>query len=90
MVCGRPGASIELMVTTFSAARDASVMRKGPMKWGWILFALRVLVKRTRSLTAKSRFGALQSKYSLLIAAAESRLALIVSCILSCTCVSIC
>uniref|UniRef100_A0A915K8Z9 Uncharacterized protein n=1 Tax=Romanomermis culicivorax TaxID=13658 RepID=A0A915K8Z9_ROMCU len=32
MVCGQLGASIESMVTTFSAARDASVMRKGPRK----------------------------------------------------------
>uniref|UniRef100_A0A915KB68 Uncharacterized protein n=1 Tax=Romanomermis culicivorax TaxID=13658 RepID=A0A915KB68_ROMCU len=33
-VCGRPGASSESMVTTFWAVRDASVMRKGPMKSG--------------------------------------------------------
>uniref|UniRef100_A0A915KWM3 Uncharacterized protein n=1 Tax=Romanomermis culicivorax TaxID=13658 RepID=A0A915KWM3_ROMCU len=49
-VPGLPGASSESMMTTFSAARDASMMRKGPMKSGWILFALRVLAKRTRSL----------------------------------------
>uniref|UniRef100_A0A915JWD6 Uncharacterized protein n=1 Tax=Romanomermis culicivorax TaxID=13658 RepID=A0A915JWD6_ROMCU len=71
-VCGQPGASSESMVTTFSAAREASVIRKGPMKSGWILLALGVLVRRTRSLTAKLRFRALRSKYSLLTAAAIS------------------
>uniref|UniRef100_A0A915I8E4 Secreted protein n=1 Tax=Romanomermis culicivorax TaxID=13658 RepID=A0A915I8E4_ROMCU len=85
-VCGWPGASSESMVTTFWAAPEASVIRKGPMEWGWILLALHKLVRRTRSLTAKSRFQALQSKYSLLMAAAVSKLALIVSCILSCAC----
>uniref|UniRef100_A0A915I2A7 Uncharacterized protein n=1 Tax=Romanomermis culicivorax TaxID=13658 RepID=A0A915I2A7_ROMCU len=58
------------MVTTFLAASDASVLIKGPMKSGWILFAFGVLVKRTRSLTAKSCAHALRSKYSLLTAAA--------------------
>uniref|UniRef100_A0A915IXD1 Uncharacterized protein n=1 Tax=Romanomermis culicivorax TaxID=13658 RepID=A0A915IXD1_ROMCU len=72
-VCGPPGASSESMVTTFSAARDTSVMRKDSMKSGWILFAFLVLVKRSRSLTAKSRFWAFWSKYSLLTAAAASR-----------------
>uniref|UniRef100_A0A915L5Y0 Uncharacterized protein n=1 Tax=Romanomermis culicivorax TaxID=13658 RepID=A0A915L5Y0_ROMCU len=41
----------ESMVTTFSAMRDASMMIKGPMKSGWILFTFPLLVKRTRSLT---------------------------------------
>uniref|UniRef100_A0A915I2J4 Uncharacterized protein n=1 Tax=Romanomermis culicivorax TaxID=13658 RepID=A0A915I2J4_ROMCU len=74
MVCSWLGASRESMVMTFSAARDASVIRKGPMKSGWILFAFRVLVKRTRSLTAKLRVPALRLKYSLLTAAATSRM----------------
>uniref|UniRef100_A0A915JW83 Uncharacterized protein n=1 Tax=Romanomermis culicivorax TaxID=13658 RepID=A0A915JW83_ROMCU len=33
-VCGWPGAWSESMVTTFSAARDASVIIKGPIKLG--------------------------------------------------------
>uniref|UniRef100_A0A915ISS7 Uncharacterized protein n=1 Tax=Romanomermis culicivorax TaxID=13658 RepID=A0A915ISS7_ROMCU len=76
-VRGPPGASSESMVTTFSAARDASVIRKGPMKSGWILFTFLVLVKRTRSLTVKSHSRAFGSKYSLLSAAAASRDAMI-------------
>uniref|UniRef100_A0A915JQ27 Uncharacterized protein n=1 Tax=Romanomermis culicivorax TaxID=13658 RepID=A0A915JQ27_ROMCU len=72
MVCGRPGASSESMVVTFSATGDASVMIKGPMKLGWILFAFRVLVKRTRSLMARSHVRAFRSKYSLLTAGAIS------------------
>uniref|UniRef100_A0A915IRU8 Uncharacterized protein n=1 Tax=Romanomermis culicivorax TaxID=13658 RepID=A0A915IRU8_ROMCU len=87
-ICGWPCASSES--TTFSAVRDASVIIKGSMKSGWILFAFRMLVKRTRSLTAKSRVQALRSKYSLLTAAAMSRLALIVLCIFSCACVRMC
>uniref|UniRef100_A0A915L6Y7 Secreted protein n=1 Tax=Romanomermis culicivorax TaxID=13658 RepID=A0A915L6Y7_ROMCU len=46
---------------------------KGPMNLGWILFAFCVLVKRTRSLTTNLHVRALQSKYSLLTAAATSR-----------------
>uniref|UniRef100_A0A915IHN1 Uncharacterized protein n=1 Tax=Romanomermis culicivorax TaxID=13658 RepID=A0A915IHN1_ROMCU len=71
-VRGPLGASIESMVTTFLAGPEASVMRKGPMESGWILLALRVLVKRTRSLTVKSHFRAFWSKYFLLAAAAAS------------------
>uniref|UniRef100_A0A915IKM5 Uncharacterized protein n=1 Tax=Romanomermis culicivorax TaxID=13658 RepID=A0A915IKM5_ROMCU len=90
MVCGGLGASSEWMVTTFSATGDASVMIKGPMKLGWILFPFRVLIKRTRSLMVRSRVWAFRSKYSLLTAVAVSRLALIFSCILSWACVRIC
>uniref|UniRef100_A0A915J2D2 Uncharacterized protein n=1 Tax=Romanomermis culicivorax TaxID=13658 RepID=A0A915J2D2_ROMCU len=61
------------MVMTFSAMPDVSVMIKGPMKSGWILFAFRVLFKRTKSLMARWPVRAFRSKYSLLTTAAVSR-----------------
>uniref|UniRef100_A0A915JG89 Uncharacterized protein n=1 Tax=Romanomermis culicivorax TaxID=13658 RepID=A0A915JG89_ROMCU len=64
--CSRLGTSRELMVTTFSAMRVASVMINCPMKWDWILLAFWALVRKTRSLTAKLCTQAIWSKYTLL------------------------
>uniref|UniRef100_A0A915K7S0 Uncharacterized protein n=1 Tax=Romanomermis culicivorax TaxID=13658 RepID=A0A915K7S0_ROMCU len=70
--CCRPGTSSGLMVMTFSATWDASVMIKGLVKSDCILLAFRVLVSKTRSLTAKLHKRAFPTEYASLMVAAFS------------------